>query len=174
MNDLIKYILTALLVLATQILILNNVNIYGYGTPLLYIWLVIILPKEISPYLTLLVSFLIGGFMDVFCSTPGLHAFATTAAGLASIKTLPLFITNNDNINHNKFVPSIKTMGNNKFFNYTLLIVILHHILLFLMEAFSLEAFGTLLLRMVTSMIFTLILISAIEYYKYKASEKNK
>ena len=42
------------------------------------------------------------------------------------------------------------------------------------MEAFSLEAFGTLLLRMVTSMIFTLILIIAIEYYKYKASEKNK
>lgn len=173
MNDLIKYILTSLLVLATQILILNNVNIYGYGTPLLYIWLVIILPKEISPYLTLLVSFLIGGFIDVFCNTPGLHAFATTAAGLVSIKTLPLFITNSDNM-HNTFIPSIKSMGANKFFNYTLIIVILHHILLFFMEAFSFEAFGTLVLRMVSSMIFTMVLIYAIEHYKFKATKENK
>ena len=80
-------------------------------------------------------------------------------------------MTENDDISHTVFVPSMKTLRIARFVNYTLIIVVLHHVLLFSLEAFSFSSFGILVLRMVSSMVFTFVLIFAIEYFRFKKKD---
>lgn len=172
MQQWIKFILTMLVVLLAQMLILDNVNFMGYGTPLLYVWLVVLLPKEISPYAQVLWGFLIGTVMDAVSFTPGMQTFATTCASFVSWKGLGLFVTREDKTVN--FVPSMKTMGVKTYIYYVLIVVLTHHVLLFMVEAFSLQGLNIILVRLLSSLVFTMTLIIVLEYSKYKAELQDR
>ena len=60
-------------------------------------------------------------------------------------------------------VPSLQTMGTAAFFKYAVACVLVHHVMLFSLEFFSLAHIGMLLLRMVTSMALTIACVMAVE-----------
>ena len=66
------------LLVALQVLILNKINLFGYVTPLVYIWVTIKIDNSYSRNAILLISFLTGLAVDIFTGTPGMHAAAIT------------------------------------------------------------------------------------------------
>lgn len=167
-TNLPHYILLFFVLVLVQVLILNSVHIFGYATPHLYIWFIILLPYATPRYLTLFLGFLLGSILDLMSSTPGIHAFATTMAAGVSLLTLPYFMPHEDERDRIHVIPSMKSLGIGVFVKYAVLIVFVHHFALYAIEAFSFHHFLYLIFRTVVSTILTLLLILSLEYFKMK------
>jgi rod shape-determining protein MreD len=113
----------------------------------------------------LVVGFLLGLSIDVFGNTFGIHAFATTFAAFARYYLLRIFEPRND---YEELVPSITTFGLGAFFRYSLLMVLIHHSLLFFIDYFSFASIGIISLRILLSSAFTLAMFMGIEKFKTK------
>ena len=55
-----------LVLLCTQVLVLDNINLFGYVEPMLYIWFILLLPIKTPKWLVLILSFLMGFCVDIF------------------------------------------------------------------------------------------------------------
>jgi rod shape-determining protein MreD len=149
---------------AVQVLILNNIQFLHFVNPYLYVLFIITLPTGFSRALSLVVAFLLGLSIDIFANTPGVHTFATVFAAFVQQPLLSLFVPRE--YEKQTLVPSMATLGSGAFFRYAALMILLHHTVLFVVEAFSFHHFGLLVLRIVASSIFTFILVFIIEYFK--------
>jgi len=138
-----------------QLLVFNNIQFSGYVNPYVYILFIILLPFEIKGWFMLLLSFLYGLILDLMIGTPGLHAASTVFLGFMREKVLGLF-SPRDGYPVNSS-PSIKDFGFNWFFKYSALLIILHHLVLFYLEAYTLSGFFATLGRIIISSIFTWI-----------------
>jgi rod shape-determining protein MreD len=166
MRDILQYIIRFLLLVTVQVLILNNIKFLGFINPYLYIAFIITLPLNLSRYYLLLIAFVLGFSIDIFCDTVGMHTFATVFVAFMRDPLFKLFAPRD---NYDYSIPSIQTFGMNQFVKYAILMVLLHHIVLFTIEAFSFVNFGILLLRIILNAAFTLFLFLIIERYKMKS-----
>lgn len=146
-----------------QALILNNVHIAGYATPFLYIYLIIKLPSSTSRNELLLWGFSIGLCIDVFSNTPGMNAAAGTFLAFLRPLFLRLFSPRDGS---DDIIPSVKTIGMFSFVKYIVTCVLFHHAFLFLIESFSLFDAVNLLIRIGTSVVFTVLCIMSLEGFK--------
>lgn len=160
-----KYIVRFLLLVLIQVLILNNIKFLGFINPYLYILFIIILPISTPRVFLLLIAFLLGLSIDIFCNTFGVHAFATVLAAFMKAPLIRLFAPRD---NYDYVEPSMQTFGMNQFVKYAVLMVFIHHTALFSVEAFSFQNFGLLVLKTLLSSIFTLILLLSIERFKLR------
>lgn len=164
----LRYLLFFVILVLVQVLTLNNVHLFGYASPYLYIWFIILLPYATPRYLTLFWGFLLGAILDLMNATPGIHAFATTLAAGVSILALPYFMPHEDERDRVHIIPSMRSLGIGAFVKYSVLIVFVHHFALYAIEAFSFNHFFHLFFRVIVSTLFTLLLILSLEYFKMK------
>ncbi|MDR0891993.1 MAG: rod shape-determining protein MreD [Mediterranea sp.] len=146
--------------LLLQVLILNNVHIFGYATPFLYIYFVLKLSSDTSCNSLMIWAFCLGLAVDIFSDTPGINAAATTLLAFLRPSFLRLF-TPRDNLD--SFVPSIGSIGVSSFLKYTVVCVSVHHLVLLSLELFSLATFGLLLWRIVACTLLTIVCVLAVE-----------
>lgn len=165
MKQILRYLLLYVLVVAVQVLLLDNVNVNGFGTPLVYVGLIIVLPYGVAPSLKLLIGFLLGAVVDICSGCAGVHAAATTATAMLYILSIDKFIPKEDMRLYELLTPSPQSMGWSSFFRFTLLMVMVHHTFLYAVEAMSLAHPLLLGMRIVLSGLTTLSLILLTEYY---------
>ncbi len=163
MRNIIYYLFLFVVLLLLQVLILNNIHLGGLATPFLYIWLLLKLPAETPRGLIITIGFFFGLIIDMFCNTPGMHALASTFIGFMRDPLLFLFVSNEE---MKTGTPSIRTMGLGAFSRYLIVFVFLYCFALYLIEAFSFFDFPTLLLKIISSTILTLLLMFGIESLK--------
>jgi len=156
----VQYILKFLLLVLLQVLVLNNIKFLGFINPYLYVLFIITLPINVPRVLLLLIAFLLGLSIDIFSNTLGVHAFSTVFVAFMRDPLIRLFAPRD---NYEFASPSMQTFGINQFTKYAILMVLIHHIVLFTMEAFSFEHVGLLIIRIFLNSIFTLILLLSIE-----------
>ena len=60
----------------TQVLILNHINLFGYVNPYLYILFIILYPLTGNKSLLIALGFILGLTMDMFGDSGGIHAAA--------------------------------------------------------------------------------------------------
>ena len=162
----LKYGISFLSLVLFQGLILNNVELGGYINPYLYVLFIISLPFETSRWLALILGFVIGVSIDSFTNTPGMHTSATVF--LAFFRTYLLkIIEPRDGYAFNT-KPNIHFMGITWYLVYVSTLVLIHHILLFYLEAFKLTPFFNILARVFLSSIFTVVLILIVQLFNYK------
>jgi rod shape-determining protein MreD len=152
-----------LLVLA-QVLLFNNIQFSGYVNPYVYIMFILLLPAEIPAALALILSFGIGITIDFYSGSAGMHAFASTFAGFVRPFVLRS-ISPRDGYKP-RAQPAMVNYGFRWFLLYTAIIVFVHHITLFFVEAFRIIDFFRTFLRVILSSAFSLIFITLIEFYR--------
>ena len=161
-NSILRYSLIFFLLMLLQVLLFNNIEFSGYVNPYIYIMFILLLPFEIPSWLLLILSFLTGLLVDFFCGSPGMHASATVSAGFVRPHVLRL-ISPRDGYEPGSD-PSMIIYGFNWFLLYTLIIVLLHHFVLFYLEVFRFTDFFRTLLRVMLSSIFSISFILLLEY----------
>jgi hypothetical protein len=97
--------------------------------------------------------------IDVFSNTWGIHAMATTMIAFLRPYILRLVSTQEE---QDRIMPRFRTMGVN-YLKYIVLIVFVHHLMLFWLEAFSMVYFGMVLLKALVSSLITLVLVLTLE-----------
>ena len=163
-NSILRYILVFIILMMVQILVLNNIQFSGYVNPYIYIMVILLLPVEISPIVLLLTSFLTGLTVDFFIGSTGMHAGASVFAGFVRPYVLRL-ISPRDGYEPGA-TPSMSAYGFRWFLLYSLIIISIHHFVLFYLEVFRFEDFFRTLLRVLLSTIFTLSIVLLAEFYR--------
>ena len=148
-----------------QALLLNNIWLFGLATPFVYVYLLLVIDKDIDHISLMVIAFLLGLAVDVFSNTPGVNAGASVLVAFMRPGLLRLFSPRDI---YENFEPGIYTLGVGAFVRYAFMMILLHHSALYLLEAFSLANIGYLILRILCSALLTLAFVMAIEYVRHK------
>lgn len=142
-----------------QVLLLNHIQIAGVINPFLYIYFIIALPIHTNRISLIFTGFFFGLVVDAFSNTWGIHAMGTTLIAFLRPYIFRIVATQEE---LDKVMPRFRTMGVN-YVKYILLMVFVHHLSLFSLEAFSFEYFGIVLLKTLVSSVITILLIFTLE-----------
>ena len=149
-----------------QVLVMDNVMINGYMIPYLYLLFILLMPFETPRWLQLLAGFVLGLTLDIFSNTPGLHTSATVLAAFARGYILDL-LAPREGYEPETF-PRIHYYGLVWFLKYTIIIVVIHHFMLFYLEVFQLKDFFSTLLRVILSSILSTSTIVLSQYFVFR------
>ncbi len=119
-----------------QIFVLNSVRVSIYFSPLVYITFVALLPVNTRPVAVLLLGFATGAFVDFFEGTSGAHTAATLLA--AYLRRWIMIVTfGRETVEEETGMPSTHMPGRAKFLRYTALLVGIHSLAFFSLEALT-------------------------------------
>ncbi|MDZ7934018.1 MAG: hypothetical protein U5M51_03395 [Emticicia sp.] len=160
----IKLVLTFVIYLVLQIVVLRNFVFFDVAFCFVYIACILLLPDEVDPIWVILISFLIGLLVDIFYNTAGVHASASVMIGyLRGYIIKFLFPTKGV---ENDITISLKDMGGERFIRYVAILTIVHHSMLFFVEAGGFQFFLITVLKIICSVIFTTFLIIILQYVR--------
>lgn len=161
-NTLIRNILRFIVLLVVQVLVFDNLGFGTYIHPYVYVLFVLLLPFDTPKWRLLIDGFLIGMAVDIFNGTPGLNAGATVF--MAFMRPFIIGITSRKSDIDGKNAPTVTEMGLQWFAVYALLLILLHNLVLFWLEAFSIKLLGLIIAETLLSAPITLLLIILIIY----------
>jgi rod shape-determining protein MreD len=139
------------------VLIFNNIVIARMIVPYFYIIFLILLPFHTPKSLLLILGFLLGLSIDIFTNTMGVHAFACVLTAFLRPGILNM-ISSRETL-ESVSAPRIHNMSLQWFAGYAAIVVIVHHLVLFFIEAFTFNDFLFTLLRVILSSLLSLSLI---------------
>jgi hypothetical protein len=166
MSDWLKYISICILLLFLQVLLFDNLHWLGLVHPFIYIWAIILLPIELPRWAQMLIGATVGMVMDLFTHAPGIHM-----AGCVMIAYLrPLLVAGVvQDIDRLKGAVTSDTIGMGNWMRILAILVAVHHIIVFMLEAFTFAHFGYTLLQIILSGVFSYTLILMLEYVRKNA-----
>jgi rod shape-determining protein MreD len=163
--NLLKRALLFVIFCLAQVLVLNHIHLFDCATPLLYVYFVLIFPRNYKRWAILIWCFCMGLVMDTFANTPGVGAASMTFVGLLQPFLLKLFI-HEDSADDLK--PSFRSMGSASFTRYVVFLVLIYNIVFYVMEAFNFFNWLQIVECIGGSTVLTVLLILAIESVRKK------
>ena len=158
-----------LLLAALQVLFLNRIVLFGYVTPLFYIWMIARFDSSMSRSSVLLWAFFLGLLIDVFSGTPGLNAASATFLAMFQPGIVKLFVPLD---RYDVVVPGSASMGGRPFAGYLLLITAIHHTVYFILRSIPLGDWPVLVLKIVFSAILTFVFMLVAEHVSLSSGPK--
>ena len=155
-NSVIKHIVWFVLFILLQVLIFNNIKLFGYINPYIYIAFVFYYPLKKEKGTFLFLSFLLGLCIDFFSDTGGINAAATLFIAYVRLPVLSAILRKND---FDFLLFNIRAISFGKSFLYILSLTFIHHLILFTLDYFSLNEFGSIINKTIVTTVLTVFLI---------------
>ena len=168
-----RYVFRFILVVLFQVLILNNIQFSGYINPYFYIWYIMVLPFDTPGWALLFSAFLLGLGIDVFPqgisgNGASLGTHAASAVLIAFLRPYILrWINPRDDYEAGTF-PDSRNYGILWFISYALIMIGIHHFVLFFLEDLSFRDLFRTLYRVLMSGLFTLTIILLWEGIRFR------
>lgn len=161
---LFKRLFQVLVLAALQVLILNQIHLLGYATPMPYVLFLVWLPLNSNRVGNLLWAFLLGLIIDVFSNTPG---EASASMTLAALVQWPLLHASAPKDCVEDMVPTYASMGRWNHSRYIIILTLVHHALFFLLESFSFFHYRDLLISFAASLALSVVLMLTFETLRH-------
>ena len=158
--DLLKRLWLFIILLLAQALVLNHIHLFGYATPLLYIYFVSSFKRNYPKWALLVWSFIMGLSVDIFSNTPGVAATSMTLLALLQPYVLELFMQRESD---EDIQPSIFTFGLMRYLYYTLLLTFIYCVVFFTVETFTFFNWLQWILSVAGSMLLSVDLIVVVD-----------
>lgn len=143
-----------------QVLILNHIHLFNVATPLVYVYFILLFPRNQQHWVSVLWAFFFGLILDSFSNTPGETSFALTLTAFLQPYFLGLYLERDNSDNTS---PSMAKMGFVKYSTYVLLLTFIFCFTLFTLEAFSFFNWSQWILCILGSWSVTSVIIIAID-----------
>ena len=166
-NALILNIVRFIFLLAAQIVIFNNIDLFGYINPYPYLLFILLYPVNSNRAGLLLASFLLGLTVDMFTNSGGIHA----ASCLILAYVRPVFFKFAFGLSYEYQTIKINDRLSPERFTFIFISVLIHHFILFILEYFKFTFILEALLRTIVTTIFTLV-VSILIIYLFKPSKR--
>ncbi|MFM2368897.1 MAG: hypothetical protein RL619_1197 [Bacteroidota bacterium] len=166
-STLLVNIFRFVLLLAVQIIIFNNMNFFGYISPFPYMLFIILYPVNGNKSGLLTASFLLGLIIDMFSNSGGIH----TTACIILAYFRPYIFKFSFGLSYEYQTVKLNDVLTPERFSFILISVVIHHFILFILEAFQFSLILDVLLRTLLSTVFT-ILICIIIIYLIKPNKR--
>lgn len=161
-NNILRFIILVIL----QVLVFNNIHVFSYLSPFIYIIFVFLLPFNTPRWILLLSGFFMGLCLDFFSNTGGVHTAATIL--IAFIRPWVQNIITPTHEYETGMQPGIKGLGFKWFFLYTLILTSIHHVCYYYLEIFSFDNFFRTLKFALLNVAFSMFFILIFQYLFYK------
>lgn len=149
-TNIVRFIVLVLI----QALVLNHINFLGYINPYIYILFIMLFPIKNNRLLFIFIAFLLGLSVDLFSDSGGIHAAASVT--IAYMRPVILKFSFGAIYEHQTIKFSNTEFGQR--LTYFLIIILIHHLILFSLEIFNSSKIILILKKSLFSSIFTLIL----------------
>ena len=165
----IKYALLFLLLVPAQAIIFNHLILFDVAVPVVFIYLIVMLPVTLGTNLSTFLGFLAGLAVAMFCDTPGVNALCATVLSFGRKPVFHLYVSMDDDLAGRS--PSSRTMGHASFMKYLITMTAIYCAMVFTVEAFQFFNFKLLIIRIIASTIYTFILLYAIDCLGLRSRE---
>ncbi len=156
-----RNIIRGLFIIALQLLLLKRIDItfgdFNYIHFTIYSIIIVLLPYQMNRTGIVVIGFLLGIIVDIFYDSLGVHAAATTLIAYARYFILNLISPTEG---YNKGGLTANNYGLPWFLTYLSIMVLLHLVTLYSIEAFSFVYLKEIILRSVFSFIASLFFIT--------------
>ena len=167
MNNSILNSIRFVVFLTLQVLIFNNINLFGYLNPYPYVLFILLYPVNSNKSVLLLGSFAMGILLDMFCNSGGIH----TMSSLILAYVRPTLFKFSFGLSYEYQTVKIADKISPERITLLLLAIFIHHFILFFFEYFRFDLIFTVLLRTLFSTLFTFI-ICLLTIYLIKPSNR--
>ncbi|PCH66375.1 MAG: rod shape-determining protein MreD [Bacteroidetes bacterium] len=140
-----------------QVLVLNNIELFQFVNPYLYVLFILLLPVQIPHWLIMVTSFFMGLCIDILMNTIGMHIAASVL--VAYIRPYILGVLIDRGKQDAEISLNFRQLGFERFLLYAVIMVFIHHTVLFYIEVFRMTEFFSTLGRVFLNSFFTLLLI---------------
>jgi len=148
--------------LLLQVIFARNLILFDIAFCFVYIAFLLLLPVETSVMYLLFIAFAMGFMVDVFYDSLGIHA--ASSVFIMYIRNIWLNMLTPQGGYDAGVRPAISLNGLSWFLVYSMPLIFLHHTLLFFIEAGGVHLFGFTMLKIVSSVLLTAIIIVLIQY----------
>ena len=159
-TDFLKRLGLFFVFLLSQAVMLGRIHLFNCATPLLYVYLVLLFPRNFPKWAILLWSFALGLCVDSFTNTPGVAAGSMTLIGALQPYIFEPFIPRDS---AEDLEPGMRTLGVTSFVYYTIIMVLIYCLAYFTLETFNFFNWIQWLMSIGGSTILTVVLILVIE-----------
>lgn len=161
MNTTFSNIVRFVVFIFLQVIIFNNINLFGYVNPYPYVLFILLFPINSNKNILLISSFVIGITIDMFSNSGGVHAMASVV--LAFLR--PNLLRFAFGVSYEYQTVKIADKISSERITFILLSVFIHHFVLFAFEYFRITLFFTIISRTLISTLFTFIFCLLIIYF---------
>jgi rod shape-determining protein MreD len=152
-SSLLLNIFRFIILIALQVLVFNNIKLFGYLDPFPYVLFIILYPVNSNRSLFLLMSFLLGLSLDMFGDTGGIHA--TACLILAYIR--PSIFRFSFGLSYEYQTIKIADKISYDRISFIVLSVFLHHFLIYMLELLRFGLILDIFLRTLLNTLFTTV-----------------
>lgn len=161
----LQNILRFIFLILLQVFVLDNIQFMGYINPMIYVLFILSLPVRFPKWALLILAFIMGLIIDVFSNTAGMHSFALVFAAFLRTPVINIFTSIDEGSNP---TPSFHTFGVSAYVKYVVILVLIHHFILFFIESFSFLHLTLLIPKIIISSTVTILLILGLQSFKSK------
>jgi rod shape-determining protein MreD len=148
------------ILLIIQIVVFNNINLFGFISPFPYVLFIILYPVNGNKSGLLIASFFLGIILDMFSNSGGIH----TAACITLAYFRPAVFKFAFGVSYEYQTIKLNDSLTPERFSFILVSVLLHHAILFVLEAFQFSLIWDILVRTILSSIITIIICIILIY----------
>lgn len=149
-------LLTITFLVLLQVFIFSNINFNGSICPYIYVIFIMFYQPFRNRYVFLLLCFLLGLGVDIFEDTGGINALASVTLGFLS-KHIIKMVSGMKFFEIEEF--RFSDFGVSQWVFYTIVMVLIHHLLIFFLEIFSFTNALDTFLKAIYSSAFTIIFV---------------
>lgn len=143
-------------VMLLQVLLFNQLQLWGVCHPYIYVMCLLMMPLTLSQHADMIIGGVVGLVMDVFCNTLGVHAAACILIMFIRPYLVGVLVSDKDRINEQL---TIRTLGMEAMVKYVVILVLLHHLTVFMLAAWSWTHFWFVLAETAVSSLLTIGII---------------
>ena len=151
--------------LLVQVMLFKQVVLFNTAFCFLYVVFILLLPIETNALILMGIAFLLGLLVDVFYDSIGLHAMSLVLVAYLRNYWLNT-ITPQGGYDAGEG-PTLAVNGLQWFMVYSFPLVFVHHFVLFFTEAGGFGIFWFTMLKVITSLIFTMAVILFLQYFSF-------
>ena len=156
-----RYVLIMLL----QVLVFNQLQLWGVCHPYIYVLCLLMMPITLPLSVDMLIGAAAGFIMDIFCNSMGIHMAACVLIMLLRPYLIGRMVNDKDRLNEEI---SIHSLGFETMLRYTLIMVVVHHMTVFLLAAWSWSHIGFAMLETLVSGLLTIVILLGYNIVEYR------
>ena len=163
--DWTKQIGRYIIVMILQVLLFDQLQLLGVCHPYIYILCLLMMPITLSHSADMIIGAVVGLIMDVFCNSLGVHTAACIFIMFIRPYLIGAIVNDKDRLNEQI---SLRALGMEALLRYVVILVVVHHLIVFLLAAWSWEHIGFVLAETIVSSLVTISVIIGYNALRYR------
>lgn len=160
-----KQFVRYVIVMILQVLLFDQLQLWGACHPYIYVLCLLMMPITLTHSASMIIGAAAGLVMDVFCNSLGVHMAACILLMFLRPYLIGAIVNDKDRLNEQI---SSRAIGTEALIKYVVIGVLIHHLTVFSLAAWSFSHIWFVLLETLVSSIVTILIIIGYNVMSYR------